>query len=466
MSTRTLTSRNKSTTHKSKATDTRAQATYVTSALVQRAQADPSSLEADELVRLQSVMGNRALSQLMSSSGGSAQGQPIAQRRTKPLPQISAGRLHPPTVDRMIQRLIGFEIETRIPVWKEIDDTTVEQYSYNEVNAALDSGDGSKLSTDKTDKNSIIELVTAPVSDTQSVKDFTRTARSWINVLAILRNDAITSPPVDQLKNVVGTAPDETLYGFLKDTDNKEAANNVAVQATHGLRLDMVERYLKKMDMPGKIKVSHWKKEEAIQDTNPTMDTFMDALTAHVDPKTIIKNRSKRNKALAETRGFFSLMAQYMIAGTKDIPVDYLKNQTSLFYKSKLSDVRTSLILSNAYAAHILSDTHRAWVKTKLMQVTGRASGDSVLKGSNAKVGAWIDAIFDGSDDIVFMEAKNDWGTDIKPGKVDGGLAAVLEHRDLLTEFPAPENMKLSHPDVLVKYLVTVFKANKKMQKL
>jgi hypothetical protein len=464
MSNRTLTSRKNSNTRKSKSTDARAQRAFATSALVQRAHANPASLESDELIHLQSVMGNRALSQLMSS--GSAQGQPAVQRRTKPLPQISAGRLHPPTVDRMIQRLIGFEIETRIPVWKEVDDDTVEQYSYNEINADIGTGDGSKVSTDKTDKNSIIEFVSGPVSDTQSVKDFTRTARRWVNVLAILRNDAVTSPPVDKLKNVVDTAPDESYFGFLKSTDDKTKADILAVQATHGLRLDQVQNYFNKMRMPGQIKTSHYKKEQAIIETNPVMDTFMDAMTTRLNPKTIIKNSSKRKTALAETRGFFSLMAQYMIAGNKNIPVDYLKNQTALFYKSKLSDLAMSLIVSNDYASHTLSDTHRAWVKTKLMQATGRSSDEALLKGSNTKVGEWIDKIFSGEDDLIFMEAKNDWGTDIKPGKVKGGLAVVLEHRDLLTELPAPDGIKISDPEAVVKYLVTVFKVNKKMQKL
>ena len=54
----------------------------------------------------------------------------------------------------------------------------------------------------------------------------------------------------------------------------------------------------------------------------------------------------KRRVGEDEATGFLALVAHYLVLGGKMIGAGiqaYLKNQVSLFYKSKLSDVRNNL---------------------------------------------------------------------------------------------------------------------------
>ena len=64
----------------------------------------------------------------------------------------------------------------------------------------------------------------------------------------------------------------------------------------------------------------------------------MTALKVLVDPATVIAGRRERSQALKKAEGFFALIAHYLTLGGKNVQA-YLKNQTTLFYKSKLSDV-------------------------------------------------------------------------------------------------------------------------------
>jgi hypothetical protein len=201
-------------------------------------------------------------------------------------------------------------------------------------------------------------------------------------------------------------------------------------------------------------------------EVGPTMDIFMPNLEGIIDPATIITKKSERVQALKEVRGFFSLLAQYLISGGK-AKTYYLKNHTMLFYKSKMNNVRNDLIVANPYAAALLAPLSRDIVKAQLLTDTKRTGSDPLFMGNHASdisAADWLDEVLSGRDDSLFEEAKNDWGTDIAPGKVKGNLAAVLEHRDLVKEIKPDASMNLTKPDLIVEYLVQVFKRNKKMQ--
>lgn len=399
------------------------------------------------LFKLQRTAGNRAVSELVRSA---------------------KARASEPSNQPVVQRLIGFEVETRIPIRFERLDGTLGKPDYNTVNADVGTGDGSKLVVDKDGENSIIELTTGAVDDRQSETSFRQTAVSWVNVLTGLRTDALASPPLLDLHAKYGGAPANSRFGFETALARGADIDKLAYQVTHGLRLDQAAAYLRKREYKNKLGGRDQKKEDALKQTHVPVDAVMAAIKAQVPISTAIpgwfKNTSK-NKALKELEGFLTLVGHYLVLGGKDIKA-YLKNQLSLFYKSELSDVRADLIAANPYALTVLNLINRPFVKAQLLAHTGRGAGDPLFRNSVTTCGPWLDAVLGGHGDPFFQEAKNAWGVPIAPGTVKGKLAAVLEHRDLTKEIEVPVTTNLSNPAGVVDYLVKTFKANKKAQDL
>lgn len=431
--------------------------------LVQRALHDPTALRPGELLELQHIVGNAAIGRLLA---GQDRGDAPAHRVNHGVPvQRKMQTRGLPSARGTIQRLIGFELETRIPLYKEKTPGNYKRPDYDTIHADVGTGDNSEIGVDKDGPVSIAEFASGPVSDTQSEKSFKATATRWVNVLTDLREDASNTPPLKNLHTKYNSAPPKSRFGFLP-TDNTDKMQNLAIQVTHGLRLDKVSSYLDKMklkDISGPARFDN--SNRALGETGPAMDQMMLSVTQAFDPATIIPKKGDRKKAAEEVRGFLSLIAQYLIAGGKGSK-SLIKNQTALFYKSKLSDVRNNLVASNAYAAHILDPTNWTSVKTDLLTGTGRTQGQKVFYDSNTTCQAFLNNVLTGNDDPVFEEAKNDWGSPIAPGTVKGKNAAVVEHRSIDREMLPGDNVNLSNPDDVVKYLVKIFKLNKKLQDL
>ena len=401
------------------------------------------------------VMGARALAR-----GGELGAAPAA------LPESGPARTSSPSssAESPVQRLIGFEIESRIPVYQVNGGVT--NMNYDTLHANAGTGDGSELGVDKVGETSIIEFASGPVSDTQSAGDFRDTARSWVNVLRDLKAEAVSGPFPKQLNAHYAPAANDVHFGKLNAGSSVLDYEKVAIQATHGLQLEKVKDFINKTELenPGGFgRVT--KKNAALDETKPNTEGIMTALKTLVDPATVIPGRSQRSQALKEAEGFFALIAHYLTLGGKDITA-YLKNQTTLFYKSKLSDVRNN-IMGNRWIYDLVhyADT-RAQVATELLTGTARNGGDPLFRGSVVDCDTWLAAVLSGSGDPFFEEAKNDWGKPIDPGKVKGKNAVVLEHRDLANEMPFPDNLSLNNPDAVVTYLVSFFKLNKKRQGL
>ncbi|MFN8530713.1 MAG: hypothetical protein U0670_19070 [Anaerolineae bacterium] len=412
-----------------------------------------------QAIALQRTIGNRAFTHALQRTMPSV----------RPRLNISAMPAH---TRRKIQRLIGFEIESRIPVFKKTAPDTYAHYDYNQLHVPAGTGDSSELGIDKEGHDSIIEFVSAPVDDTQSSSNFRAKATQWVNVLSNLNALAVAPPFPKKLKTPHPGAPDEARFGKLNGTDSAAGYANVAIQATHGVALDQVTKFFSKSELQDESAGRDRKKNQALAETKPNAVALTETLKGIVDPSTSIDSRSPRNAAIKEAEGFFALVAHYLILGGKGITA-YLKNQTTLFYKSKLSDVRTNLITSNRWAFDLLhySDT-RAQVRDALLAQTGRNGGHKLFASGQAAMSsivtcqAWLDAVLSGQGDPFFDEAKNDWGKPIDPGKVAGKNAVVLEHRDLKNEMPFPENISLNNPNVIINYLVSVYKMNKKRQGL
>jgi hypothetical protein len=432
--------------------------------LVQRAQHNPALLKPPDVLQLQRTLGNAAVVQLMRA--GAKPAPPAAKTTPLPISKASAAGLR----RAILQRLIGFEIETRIPLYRD-DGTgtnTLERPDYDEVHSPSGTGDNTEISVDKHGETSIIELVTQAVDDSQITRDFRRTAENWVRILTTL-HAAAGSPP-EKMTDHIPAAGGDLYFGFQPNDDDSDK-DHVAVQATHGIRLDKVEKLFSKTSIPEQNRVggADTKKSDAVGEVGGVMDTFMGNLVGILDPSTVINNRTQRTQAVKDVRGFFALLAHYLIVGGKE-KTSYLKNQTMLFYKSKMSAVRDNLILNNAYAQRLFQDAYRDQVITQLLTDTNRTGGDPLFmsgqasKSSTVTCQEWLDEVLQGIDDRLFEQAKNDWGSPIAPGSVKGNLAAVLEHRDLVKEFKPNDNMDLNHPDLIVDYLVAFFSRNKKMQ--
>ena len=432
-------------------------------ALLEQATVNPASLKPKDILQLQRTLGNTAVLQLMRSSQNNGNiAAPKIQKQASPITVSKTDK-------KAIQRLIGFEIETRIPLYRDdgMGTGTLEKPDYDEVHSDAGTGDGAEIVVDKEGATSIIELVTPPVDDSQVSKNFAAMARTWVNALTILHGQAIAGPPPKKMDAAIGTSDDDLYYGF-KPTDSNSKQDMIAIQATHGIRLDKVDTLFKKTSIPraNQARGADQLKSDAVAEVGPAMDTFMTNLETILNASTVIAKKKDRQQALKEVRGFFSLLAQYLISGGK-AKTYYLKNHTMLFYKSKMSDVRNNLVGANAYAAQLFTVAYHAAVKTQLLTDTGRTGTDPLFMGSNGSTitcAGWLDEVMTGVDDSLFEEAKNPWGNAIAPGTVKGSLSAVLEHRDLIKEIKPDDNMKLTNPNLIVEYLVQVFKRNKKMQ--
>ena len=403
------------------------------------------------LEREADVMGTQALAR-----GAELQGQP--ESGSAP-PSRSPSSGHGP-----VQRLIGFEIETRIPVYRV--DGAVTNMNYNTLHANAGTGDGSELAVDKVGDTSIIEFASGPVSDTQSASAFKNTARSWVNVLTDIKAKAVSGPFPQQLNAHYAPAANEVKFGKLNVGSSTIDYEKVAIQATHGLQLDKVKDFINKTELQNPTGAGRvTKKNEALDETKPNTEAIMTALKLLVDPAAVIANRSERSRALKEAEGFFALIAHYLTLGGKNIQA-YLKNQVTLFYKSELSDVRNNLMGNRWFYDLVHYADTRANVAAELLTGTARNGAHSLFRGSVVTCNDWLTAVLSGAGDPFFQEAKNDWGTSIAPGQVKGKNAVVLEHRDLANEMPFANDMNLNNPDAVVKYLVNFFKLNKKRQGL
>jgi len=300
--------------------------------LVQRAKLNPALLKPTDLLQLQRTLGNSAVLQLMRSGAGSASASASANQTNKPPMNISKAD------KKAIQRLIGFEIETRIPIYKEVSNALTRP-GYNSVHVNAGTGDGTEVSVDKKGATSIIELVTAPVDDSQISKNFKATAQNWVKALTNLHTEAIKGPPPKKMKPTIAAADDSLQFGFT-DTDDDSKKDMIAVQVTHGIRLDKVDTLFKQTSIPkaNQARGADQLKSDSMAEVGPAMDIFMPNLEGIIDPATIITKKAERVQALKEVRGFFSLLAQYLISGGK-AKTYYLKNHTMLFYKSKMNNV-------------------------------------------------------------------------------------------------------------------------------
>jgi hypothetical protein len=157
----------------------------------------------------------------------------------------------------VVQRLVGFEIETGIPItmrrgtadvkdpWEYVDPThalSVDTTLDGDIKADHVPGH-TQTATEDFDDWPIIEFVSHPVNETTAPDAFEAKARSWLTLLKSLRKQVDATPPTKSLKNTVATSPANIHIGFPGNDKAMEEGgiNRVSVQMTIGARLDRME---------------------------------------------------------------------------------------------------------------------------------------------------------------------------------------------------------------------------------
>jgi hypothetical protein len=409
----------------------------------------------------------------------------------------------------VVQRKVGFEIETGIPITKRTFDD--EDYVYTDPTA--DNGDF-KIDTDRqgkihvdhvpghiTNKQEqfdedwpIIEFVSEPQDETRPADEFEATATSWLDLLKQLRDKIEPTPLKLQgrykspkvtpartvpLKPVVQSSPGDIHIGFITDGNNvidpaAGGVNRVSVQMTIGARLDRLQE-LNKTIQVAKIGGSMAGPAFAFDVEAPTVAAkLMEFLEGEIGaPKKPGRMAGDKKKAevLArpvELQGFLQLLCNYLIAGRK-YTKGLTKDRTFVFYKSQLSDVATQLIASNEYAARVLNNDQVAErLKQKILELTKRGPDEHVFfpeevnKNTMPKCEEWLDEVFSRKQDRVLLDAKNPWSKVINPEAVEGRMAPVLELRSpswldpVASQAKAAFNLR-TDPNAVVAHLKALY---------
>lgn len=378
-------------------------------------------------------------------------------------------------VSNTIQRRVGFEIETGIPLTKRvaINRGTHQQPSYSFQDLHPQSiGDNLKYTsknvklvadhihdpvhtrtpTEDFDKWPIIELVTDPIDDNMSLADFKNEARQWIDLLKQIKQKAQRSPPARKLKR----HPD--YYVGLPSATPYNQWDRIAPQMTAGIPLNRIGKLLTSFTMSGTIS-----KYRAIQLSAmaPTKATLITQALLQVYP-------SLDASGVQALKGLVTMMCNYLLIG-KDVQVAtirYFKNRpATIFPKTKLSTIQ-QYIVSHPYPSDILlTPPKRAYLKTLLLNSTNRnpqhplfVAGQDLQGPTNEStvtVGDWIDEVLTGIDDQIFDEMKNPWSREITPDAVD---EVIIEYRRLGNFVQTPA-LRLED-DSLRDYLWKVYAAN------
>lgn len=395
---------------------------------------------------------------------GSATGQELLAHELTHVVQ-QAGRGTP-----TIQRRIGFEIETGIPVMEETSDTppTYGPLDNDELEAPVPGG---KLMVDHLPKHpntatepfnewNIIEFVSNPLNENMKDNAFRATVRPWIQNLQTLQTFAQNH--FEEWPNVpgVGAAKTNNIWmGLQPGTAAYPYWDRVAPQATMGIKLKKVGAVLGQArtgGFPGQTRYE--RVASGAHQAAPMADRVMTYLLAQYPPTW------SREKGINSLRGLLTLICNYLLSGAATGTQGYIKNRTVFMYKSKLSSVRNDVV-QEYYGGKILNNAGRqAQVRNRLLHETHRNATDEVFNGVGVECRDWIDEVLAGQNDTLFETMKNPWSQEIVPENVGGKKAAIMEMRDI-TEYGILGVLDLSNVDGIVQYLRQVYRLNRQWSK-
>ena len=373
-----------------------------------------------------------------------------------------------------VQRRIGFEIETGIPITEQMPNpdpltqvatptlnidahpqTMAQNVRYGSLVISADhSGAHTQTVAEPFDQWSIIEAVTDPIDDSMGINQFDAIATVWLSRLINIKQAAQATPPAHHLSG--------NYYTGLPSAQPYNQWDRIAPQVTVGVPLDQVGKMISAFPLSGTA--------SAYNATQLAKDAPAKAMA--VMQQLIVASPPALHEGVDELRGLITLMMNYLTAGNDDhiAKVVYMKNRPSnVFYKSKLSDVSNNL-RNTSYGTQILDDdVARNTLRLLLLAESGRTAGDPLFKAdpdpyhpqgvaSTVTVGTWLTEVLDGTDDQIFDEMKNPWANDITPDADDEVVIELRKRGFNLTH----DNFTLENfGGGLLEYMKKVYLANK-----
>jgi hypothetical protein len=429
--------------------------------------------------------------------GSSARQQ--AEERSSPGKAAGGGRGMGSTGSgpAVVQRLVGFEIESGIPITKKQTRKKGDLYKDPTHKLEIATGVDGDIKVDHVPGHTqtetepfkdwpIIEFVTDPLPETEPVDEFGTRAESWLKLLKTLRGEVDATPPTKPLKDKVSTSPDDVYIGFpgADKTMKEGGVDRISVQMTIGARLDRLEEVRKtisRANISGAMVTPgftfHAKAFAPLAELMPAIEKKVGSpYETNIFSGKKKKTEASENLASdeVELQSFLHLICNYLIVAVQT-KAGYIKNRTFLFYKSELSDVANELVTTNQYADRVLRGKKSDWVKEQILTATGRPPDEGVFPDSTGDTSnnvvmptcqEWLDEVFAGTADRVFNFARNPWSKKLGPNKVDGKLAAVLELRSPSSLDPgATKAFNLSaEPAEVVKHLKALYVLNQNWQ--
>jgi hypothetical protein len=378
----------------------------------------------------------------------------------------------------VVQRRIGFEIETGIPITERIPNTdpqTVGAHPIIHIDAhpqtmgqtirrgsltisADHSGAHTETDMEPFEQWSIIEAVTDPINDSLPLNQFDALARTWLTDIITIKQLAQQSPPAKQLWG-------SNYYVGLPSAQNYTEWDRIAPQVTVGVPLDQAAKLISAFPLSGSV--SAYNATELAKEAPGKALRVMQELLAIVPPD--------YEDGVYELKGLVTLMMNYLTAGNDDeiAKVIYMKNRpANVFYKSKLSVVRNNL-LNTYYGNLVLSNPqHRATLRALLLIVSERNVGDPLFKADPSPVNPqgvastvtvinWITEVLSGVDDRIFDEMKNPWSNPIAP---DANDEVVIELRKVGYNLTHHNFTLEDFNGGLLDYMKKVYLANKQLK--
>lgn len=370
---------------------------------------------------------------------GSRSGQELLAHELTHVVQQSGPGAAP--ASRRIQRRIGFEIETGIPLTKRVHDHHGDHFGDivpSDVGKDLPIPRG-QLSPDhipgtpahqdtdleQFDEWPIIELVTDPIDDTLTMDAFSVIATSWITSLRQIKALAQATPPA---ANLLGD-----YYVGLPSAQPYGSWDRIAPQVTVGVPLDQVPKILAGFDETQGMYRAQLATQIGQQAGSVAAKVMQDLFDRH-PPGT-------DGKGVAAVKGLLTMIVNHlMVGGNEEISRQvYMKNRpANVMYKTKLSTVRNNIV-ANPYANTVLGSADgRAFLKARLIAATHRNAGDRVFVAyaqghpsrhtdpSDDTVDDWLDQVLGGVDDGIFEDMRNEWSAEIAP---DDENEVVIELR-------------------------------------
>jgi len=389
-----------------------------------------------------------------------------------------------------VQRKIGFEVETGIPITEiKTKKGTGEKHYFNifakdhKINMV-----GGVMSPDHVpikrttpepdnehfgDDLPIVEFVSDAIDEDLSDEDFETWANASMDDLKdTLDHARLASPPGDQ--TMVGG------YNFGLPSDGIQYAdknwNRISVQATVDVGLAKV----------GKLVGSHGSGGQGITGTETYQAPIAQRASTIAESvlKAYEKNHwgQKKKDGRAEVKGLITMLVHQLLIGNNPQAqkMIYAKNRLGgVMYKTKMSTIVRGLSGNKYWAKIIAKKTHRPKLIDHMIALTNRGADEPIYTGytdpseerrgtendrSSASVDiavkTWLREVLSGTDDKLFDELKNEWSEEIKPPK---GIAAVEVRKPqsfLAKELEAVE-LKLDDPEGVTDYLLEIYKWNR-----